>query len=234
MTVLVTPERFKALHLARNATGVVVKRSGVVPVGVRKESIEPVEKLDDRTLRFVISTGAVDRDRDSIDPKGWELDNYGRNPVVLWAHQASMLPIGKALDVIKADDRLRAVVRFLPEEGYGAASAFADQVFKLARDGYLAATSVGFRPLSWDFTEDEERGADDWWPGIDFHSQELVELSIVSVPANPEALIDPDVIEQPAAPTDTANYSPVYAREHEMRARRRRAYAAALLGVHGA
>ena len=56
-------------------------------------------------------------------------------------------------------------------------------------DGFLSATSVGFRQLTWDFTEDEERGADDWWPGIVFHTQELVEFSIVTVPANPEALI---------------------------------------------
>ena len=37
---------------------------------------------------------------------------------------------------------------------------------------------------------DKDRGADDWFPGIDFEEQELVELSIVTVPANPEALVD--------------------------------------------
>ena len=36
-------------------------------------------------MRFVISTGAVDRDGDTIDPKGWDLTAYRRNPTVLLA-----------------------------------------------------------------------------------------------------------------------------------------------------
>jgi phage head maturation protease len=64
-------------------------------------------------------------------------------------------------------------------------------VYRLARGGFLAATSVGFRPLKWEYTTDKERGADDWFPGIDFEEQELVEFSIVTVPANPEALMEP-------------------------------------------
>lgn len=231
MIPLVSSGRFKIANGARTGSKI-IRRSNVAPLGVRKQVTEVVDKLDNRTLRFTISTGVVDRDRDTIDPKGWELANFSRNPVVLWSHQATMLPIGKAIDVIKADDRLRAVVEFLPEEGYGAASAFADQVYKLARDGYIAATSVGFRPLAWDFTEDEARGADDWWPGIDFHSQELVELSIVSVPANPEALIEPEVIETPEG---AASFQQDCSRELEARARRRRAFIAASMGIslHG-
>jgi hypothetical protein len=60
----------------------------------------------------------------------------------------------------------------------------------MAADGYLSATSVGFRPIKWDFSSDPERDGGGWMPGIDFDQQELVELSIVAVPSNPEALID--------------------------------------------
>ena len=76
----------------------------------------------------------------------------------------------------------------------------AEGIKQLCRSGFLFATSVGFRPLEWDFTEDEARGADDWFPGIDFHRHELMEFSIVSIPANPEALIEPGgaVLMQPA------------------------------------
>jgi len=226
MIRLVTPARFKLLHGARDAAGRVVRRDGVAPFGVRKQSTEPVEKLDERTLRFTISTAAVDRDRDMIAVEGWELAAFERNPVVLWAHQADTLPIGKAVDVTKAGDRLMSAVRFLPEEGYGTASQIADTVYRMARDGWLSATSVGFRPLSWDFTEDEARGANDWWPGVDFHTQELVELSIVTVPANPEALIEPDVIVEPEPVAEiAANYA-------EARARRRRRALAAIMGAH--
>jgi hypothetical protein len=38
--------------------------------------------LKDRQLKFVISTGDVDRSDDTIDPHGWSLDAYKLNPVV--------------------------------------------------------------------------------------------------------------------------------------------------------
>ena len=44
---------------------------------------------------------------------------------------------------------------------------------------------VGFRPLVWSFSKDKTRRG-----GIDFHEQELMEFSIVSVPANSEALME--------------------------------------------
>jgi hypothetical protein len=66
---------------------------------------------------------------------------------------------------------------------------------------------VGFRPLEWDFTDDPERGADDWFPGIDFQQQELVELSVVTVPANPEALMD-EPMPAPAQPAEIASDTP--------------------------
>jgi HK97 family phage prohead protease len=186
----VTAQAFKSFHVERSATGgpLRVKQPDIM-LGVRKLATEAVEKIDDRTLHYTISTGAVDRDMDMIDVAGWKLDHYLKNPVVLWAHRADELPIGKTVDIGKDATKLHAAVRFLPS-GYGAASDLADCIYRLSLDGYLPATSVGFRPLSWDFTDDETRGADGWFPGIDFHEQELVELSMVSVPSNPEALID--------------------------------------------
>ena len=83
----------------------------------------------------------------------------------------------------------------------------AESIYRLAQGGFLAATSVGFRPLKWEYTSDLARGADDWFPGIDFEQQELVEFSIVTVPANPEALIEqPDPVKGPPSPaTPTPN-----------------------------
>ncbi|HSR77258.1 MAG TPA: hypothetical protein VLN57_11795 [Xanthobacteraceae bacterium] len=177
------------------------KSCGCAALGVRKQSIDTVEKVDERTLRFTISSGAVDRDLDMINPAGWQLANYQKNPVVLWAHQPTILPIGKAIEVSQKNDRLTSVVSFLPEKDYGAAGEFADQVYRLARDGYLAATSVGFRPIRWDFSQDKDRGAEDWFfGGIDYHEQELVELSLCTVPSNPEALIEPGTLVETIEP----------------------------------
>ena len=129
---------------------------------------------EDRQVRFVISTEGIDRDNDIIRVGGWVLDNFKRNPVVLWAHSRDSLPIAKALTVGPEGGNLVALSEF-SELG------MADDVLSLIRGGFINATSVGFRPLEWTFNE--ERG------GIDFLKQELVEFSVVPVPANPEALI---------------------------------------------
>jgi HK97 family phage prohead protease len=214
---IVSPQRFKLLNSERSGLGLVRRPALADDLGVRKMSVQAVEPEGERTLRFVISTGVVDREHDVINPQGWRLDDYKRNPVVLWAHDSAALPIGKAVDLAADGARLSSAVRFLPG-GYGEASDFADTVYRLARDGFLSATSVGFRPLAWDFTTDVERGAEDWFPGIDFHEQELMEFSLCCVPANPEALI-----EAPVAVEVIEAVEPVEVPVTAMRARRRRA-----------
>jgi HK97 family phage prohead protease len=181
---IISATQFKSLNRGRNVT-----RS---TIAVRKQIIAPAEGLergDARALRFTISTADVDREQDTIAIAGWDLTNFKRNPVVLWGHDASRLPIGRAFDVSIEGGALKASIEFIPADT-PEGGAFAESVYRLARAGFIAATSVGFRPLKWDYTRDAARGADDWFPGIDFEEQELVELSVVTVPANPEALMD--------------------------------------------
>jgi HK97 family phage prohead protease len=221
---------WKRLHLKRLGRGY-VRRGGAALAGLRKHASGPVEKLDDRTLRFTVSTGAVDRDMDTVAPGGWDLAAFEKNPVVLWSHRADDPPIGKAIDFGADERRLFSAVRFLPD-GYGKASEIADTIYRMASDGWLAATSVGFRPVKWDFTTDVERGAEDWFPGIDYQRQELVEFSIVSVPSNPEALIEAP-IEPGGDDQGSANVivpAPVQLVGYDPDRRKRRARAA-MLGV---
>jgi HK97 family phage prohead protease len=200
----VTAQGFKSFHVKSSPLGAPLRtKDPAIFAGVRKMATEPIAAAGERTLRFTISTGAVDRDQDTISVAGWQLDHFVRNPVVLWSHRAEDLPIGKVVDIGRDDSRLFAAVKFLPG-GYGAASDLADVVYRMANDGFLAATSVGFRPMAWDFTDDETRGADSWFPGIDFHEQELVELSICTVPSNPEALIDGAIPIEPGGGSNDA------------------------------
>lgn len=126
-----------------------------------------------RKIRFVISDGSVDRDNDRIDPRGWELANYRRNPTVLWGHDSSALPVARAVEVGVKGDRLEAVAEF-------ARHPFAEEVFALYRDKFLSAVSVGFKPIEW--KENRQRG------GFDFSKVELLEFSCVPIPSNPNAL----------------------------------------------
>jgi hypothetical protein len=160
---------------------------GLTAEGCRK-AFEPYEvKADEETRRvsFVITTGAVDRDNDTIKVDGWDFKNWLKNPVVLWGHNSSIPPIAKGVSLVKRGGAIHATAQFPPEGVY----ELADTVFGLIKHlGTPGATSVGFRPkmdkdgrprLAWN----EERG------GVDFEEQELLEFSIVTVPSNPEALM---------------------------------------------
>ncbi|MFQ5915842.1 MAG: HK97 family phage prohead protease [Nitrospinota bacterium] len=141
------------------------------------EEIKQVEGKS-RTIRFTISTSAVDRDRDTIDASGWKLANYKKNPVVLWAHSYHELPVAKASKISKQEGKLVADAEFATAEQ----NPLAESVYQLLLGGFLNAASVGFKPLKTEFNEERR--------GVDFLEQELLEFSVVPVPANPEALIE--------------------------------------------
>jgi len=154
------------------------KWEGKADTGLQLNTPAEVADLDNRTLRFTISTSSPDREKDIVSVGGWKLDAYKQNPVVLWAHDYRQPPIAKAVDVQVIGDRLVASAEFVPKE----ISPFADSIYQLIKAGFLKGTSVGFRPLKWALNS--ERG------GMDFHEQELLEFSITPVPAHPDALIE--------------------------------------------
>lgn len=138
-----------------------------------------------RRIRTAITSERIDREEDTIAVDGWELANYRRNPVVLWAHDYHSLPIARSLRLYTEETELdgESVRLMFSEDEFPALGLhpFADLVYALTVGGYINATSVGFRPLTWSF--DEER-----W-GVNFLTQEMLEHSYVPIPANPDALI---------------------------------------------
>ena len=161
-------------------------------VVIRKQYLTRTQPVadDPRGVQFAISTEQVDRDSDTLNAAGWELANYRKNPVVLWAHRYGEPPIAKATKVWTADAELHAVDHFVEADVY----PFADTIFQLVKGGYLNATSVGFLPLNFQRvdpnTEDPDEAARGRRGGVDFQQQELLEHSIVPVPSNPGALVE--------------------------------------------
>jgi HK97 family phage prohead protease len=132
-----------------------------------------------RTKRFVFSDATVDHAGDSIEPKGWDLSIFKRNPVSLFAHMSWEPPIGRASNVSVQNDQLVGDIEFAEAEVY----EFADTIYRLVDGGFMKAVSVGFKPKEWAFTNDKNRPY-----GIDFKKQTLLEISICPVPCNPNAL----------------------------------------------
>lgn len=132
-------------------------------------------------IQMTISTASIDRDGDTIAPDGWKLDNYQKNPVVLFAHQSRQPPVARATETWLEDGKVKSKALFTPKDMY----PFGYMIGQMYKEGFINAASVGFDPLKWAFVEDKNRP----W-GVDFLEQELLEWSAVPVPANAEALLD--------------------------------------------
>lgn len=130
-------------------------------------------------LDFTVSNESLDRYGEIISANGWQLANYKRNPVFQNAHQYGDIihTLGKALITDVAGSELVQRVQFAVE-----ANPIARIAYALYKDGFLNAVSVGFVPLRWE----------DGGPKSKFRrrylEQELLEVSAVAIPANPDAL----------------------------------------------
>lgn len=135
-----------------------------------------VREVTDKGIVAWVSAETVDRDGDLLLAAGARLDNYRRNPVVIWAHDYRLPPIGRATDL-----------RVVPGEGVEASTEFADTPFAqeiagLYRGKFLTAFSVGFIPTASGGPSREGQ------TGLTITEWELLEYSAVPVPANPDAL----------------------------------------------
>lgn len=141
---------------------------------------------DERTVTAIINTATVDRDREIVLPKGADLEQYLKNPVVQWAHDYSSPPVAKALWVKKGRKNIKAKMKFATKEQ----SPRADEIFQLYKGGFLNAFSIGFISTEGHSpTPDEIKKNPEWAEAryiID--NWEMLEFSAVPVPANPEAL----------------------------------------------
>ena len=127
-------------------------------------------------MEFVLSDETPDRLEDVIMSDGWDLKHFKNNPIALFNHNPHA-PIGKWANVRVENKQLRGHLEMAPE----GTSSRIDEIRRLIQAGILKAVSVGFRPI-----EQKRREGTDW--GTIFVKSELVETSLVSVPANPNAL----------------------------------------------
>lgn len=139
--------------------------------------VRAIGAADSRLIEFVVSTGRVDRENDTISPQGWDLTDYKNNPVVLWVHDHWSPPIGNSRSIYLDGDALKSMCEFTPED----LNPFGYQVYKLYAGGFMHACSAGFQPIEYNYDESRKYG-------VNFIKQSMLEYSAVPVPANPDAL----------------------------------------------
>ena len=146
-----------------------------------------VRDISAQTRSFTICASSDRKDRmgDIVVQSGLDMTNFDKNPVILWAHQHSEIPIGRCVQHFQ--DKKGTVTRTMMRVQLSAAED-AQKVFDAVRDGFLKSASIGFIPLKTEKIEqDKDEDKPPFYNPTRFLKSELLECSICSVGANPDA-----------------------------------------------
>lgn len=157
-------------------------------VSYRQSAIEiRRKKEDDRTITFVASDSSVDSAGTVLNQENWDLRRFNANGIIGYQHKVyggwddTDNPdnvIGKGYAYVE-DGKLMVDITFEPKD----INELAEKIYQKILFGSLRAVSVGFLPI----------GKGRFGEGADsetyyFAGQELLEVSVVNIPANPNAL----------------------------------------------
>lgn len=147
-----------------------------------KTELESINEKDS-TAVFVLSTSDIDRHGDVVDQDSWQLENFMNNPVFLEQHMSYDFPLGKFLELdVEQDPNREDGAKRLVGKVQFAVDAYerAKIAFDLVKEGFMSAVSVGFIPNEVEYNDEAK--------AFIMRDCELLEVSLVSVPANPMAL----------------------------------------------
>jgi HK97 family phage prohead protease len=128
---------------------------------------------------YILSDETVDRMGDQIVAEGWDLKKFKQNPIALFNHSSHHI-VGTWEKVRVQGKQLRGRLK-LAEAG---TSDTVDMVRSLYQQGILKMVSVGFKATK---KEPLHKDADEFFGPFKFVKSELLECSIVAIPANPNA-----------------------------------------------
>lgn len=151
----------------------------------------------------IASSSVEDRQGEVVDVDGWDLKSFKKAPRLLWAHNHQEPAIGKVTKTYyEGTGRSK---RLMFEAVFQEVTEMGRAIKQLVKDGFINTFSVGFKPLEID--------------GNVITKSELLEISVVNVPANPDAMmlaykslqkadIEQDVINKIVPTTDDSNVNP--------------------------
>jgi HK97 family phage prohead protease len=134
----------------------------------------------------VANANIVDRMQERLDPRGLITEDYMKNPQLL-AHHSYYHPIGQ-VDVIDVQDDGVHFSAWIGNPAKGPLTEMQKEIRSLVAQGILKTVSVGFIPHK--IKEPVWNEAGDMTEGPVIEQWELLELSIVSVPANQDSIFE--------------------------------------------
>lgn len=162
--------------------------SKTINVSYRHSEIREIRKKEDeRTITFVASDSTRDSAGTVLNQDNWDLTRFNSNGIIGYQHKVyggwddTDNPdnvIGKGYAYVE-DGKLMVDITFEPKE----INELAEKIYQKVLFGSLRAVSVGFLPI----------GKGRFGEGADaetyyFAGQQLLEVSVVNIPANPNAL----------------------------------------------
>jgi HK97 family phage prohead protease len=128
---------------------------------------------------FTLSDESVDRCGDIV-LQNWNLTEFERNPVALWAHSSSIPPIGRWHDLRVENKSLVGRLELAPAN----VSERFNEIRACVLSGLLRSCSVGFNPTK----SRPRKSAEGMVIGTVFEANTLIEVSLTPTPANANAL----------------------------------------------
>lgn len=168
---------------AEEAIGSIARPTPPAPILRRScalgfELVETRSSKGNLTFTGWASTEAVDSFGDIVRAAGWELDRFTSNPVLLFSHDP-LKPVGTVTLAEKVAGKGLRVRGEVANVGW-----VGSDLLPLVRGGVVKGLSVGFRGR-------QSRLLDESKPlgGREFLQQELLEVSLCTLPSNPETLL---------------------------------------------
>lgn len=144
----------------------------------RAYSVLEVKAVDEekRTIRGIATTPEPDRVGDIVEPLGVKF----KNPMpLLWQHKSDK-PVGTVRFDKPTKDGITFEAKIASIDEAGTLKDRLDEAWQSVKLGLVRAVSIGFRALEYAWMDDG---------GIRFIASEVMELSLVTIPANASATI---------------------------------------------
>lgn len=135
------------------------------------------ETEDERIIKGIASTPRPDRDNDIVESKG---ATFALPLPLLWQHDSNR-PIGEVIEATVSEKGIEFTARIAKIDEAGSLKDRLDEAWQSIKSGLVKCVSVGFKALDYEFIKDTY--------GLHVKTWELYELSVVTIPANADAVI---------------------------------------------
>lgn len=161
-----------------------------MPMIVKAFSADINVNEGERAVTATINTAAVDRDGEVVIPRGGDLKDFEKNPIVYFAHNYFDLPVGQASAIKRTDEKIVAKTIFAarPSSYPTEKEWFPDTLLSLFQQRVLRGFSIGFVPIETRPATDKD--VEKFGAGVKrvFSKWKMLEYSVAPLPANQEAL----------------------------------------------